>query len=50
MRQTDIGNGVLILLVAFVLWDLARPNSFLRAAAAQVASIGVNEIVAGFFA
>jgi hypothetical protein len=47
VNQKDIQTGVLLLIVALVIWDLSRNNSLIKAAAGQIASTGLDDVLVG---
>jgi hypothetical protein len=50
MKLNETSIGLILIVAAVILWDASRPNSFLRAASSQLASIGLNDFFGGLFA
>jgi hypothetical protein len=46
----EVNWGLILIVVAVVVWDLSRKGSILRTVARQMGSIGLNDVVAGLFA
>jgi len=47
-KNLQVGCGLLV--AGIVLWDLSRDKSFLRAAAGQISSVAINDILSGLMA
>lgn len=50
MNIKEMDTGLVLLVLALIIWDISRKGSILRAMAKQVGSIGLDDFLAGLFA